>query len=139
MADKPTNNTEMEPERWYHYGNLTDNPTPGERDKPAYPSTECEHGTNLGEVVCADCERDTPTNLTSEQLEPRALIHTNEPWHPAMGWSPAPAVTDEAFGWVIKDFGREGVSWIRVHVEGQEVWFNLANVVSITEERPDAR
>lgn len=71
-------------------------------------------------------------------LESCAAITTNEPWHPAMGWSPGPIITDEAFGWVIKDMGREGVSWLRVHVNEVETWINLANVVSINEFQGDS-
>lgn len=71
--------------------------------------------------------------MTDRQLpeQARASITTNEAWHPEMGWSPDAIVTDETFDFVISDMGREGVTWLRVHVDGRELWLNLANVVSI--------
>lgn len=67
--------------------------------------------------------------------KPRAIIETNEPWQPEMGWSPAPRIVDEDFNYVISELGRDGVGWLRLHVEGTEVWFNLDNVVTITQEQ----
>ena len=66
--------------------------------------------------------------------ERRAIIATTEPWHPGSGYAPPLLTTDEAFSWVISDMGREGVTWLRVHVSGSETWINLTNVISITEE-----
>lgn len=80
----------------------------------------------------------TDTNSEATLPVARACIATNEPWDPAMGWSPAPAIVDETFDYVISELGREGVSWLRLHIGGLETWFNLANVVSIGRERVDA-
>ncbi len=62
----------------------------------------------------------------------KARITTNETWHPDMGWSPEGVITDETFDFLISDMGREGVTWIRVHLAGHETWYNLANIVSIS-------
>ena len=41
---------------------------------------------------------------------------------------------DEPFHYVISELGREGVSWLRLHASGVELWVNLANVTTINEE-----
>lgn len=70
--------------------------------------------------------------------ESRAIIVTTEPWHPGSGYAPPLLTTDESFNYVISDMGREGVTWLRVHVNGTETWINLANVISISQEAIDA-
>lgn len=67
----------------------------------------------------------------------KAIIATTEPWHPGSGYEPPLLVTDESFSWVISDMGRDGVTWLRVHIKGYETWINLANVISITQESSD--
>ena len=78
------------------------------------------------------------TDPLREAPKPRACIETNDPWQPEMGWSPAPRIVDESFDYVISELGREGVGWLRLHVNGCETWFNLDNVISIGKEVVDA-
>lgn len=77
------------------------------------------------------------TSSSERPLQPQAVIVTDEPWHPATGYSPPQAgiTVDETFSHVISELGRDGITWLRLHIDGLETWFNLAHVVTINEAK----